>query len=74
MRTNWMRPFAIAAAVVATVAGVAFATRGGGVAPAAASAHARIGTTKTGAGGITIQVTATTGAHPNAIAQEIAWN
>ena len=41
MSVNWIRPFAIAAAVLATVAGVAFATRGGGVAPAEASAHAR---------------------------------
>ena len=48
MSVNWIRPFAIAAAVLATVAGVAFATRGGGVAPAEASAHARVGATEVG--------------------------
>ncbi len=42
MSMKWVRPFAIAAAVLATVAGVAFATRGGGVAPAEASGHTRV--------------------------------
>ncbi len=41
MTFNWMRPLAIAAAVLATAAGVAFATRTHGVTPAKASTHAR---------------------------------